>query len=297
MDPRKGALRPVVAATDERRDCDILSHTLPSNDNDNIMRKRAERQRLSVSLFSISIDYVRIEQFTPNKQPRFPVPDGFTRPLRTSPHSPQTRRVPNFHSDFTLSRASSSDLPHPAPSTKQKQKARTRPLPVVDLERVAHDCRPVTNRTNEPLRPRSAQQDALVPIENVPALGSTRVFSPPPMPLLIQRPSSSTKILEPPRISSPPPRPCTPPKNLAAPDLSRFMPTLHDPPRPSKPVSRTRIALATDLWTEGGRADVLALALELHGVPYATPMEKAGRRGLEVSPRKSGIGKEIRHAR
>jgi hypothetical protein len=184
-------------------------------------------------------------------------------------------------------------MSHPGPSNKQKQTARTRPLPVVDLER---DCRPVTVRPNDPLRSRSAQ-DALVPIENVPALGSIRAFSPLPLPLPALHPSSSTKILEPPRLSSPPPRPCTPPKNMAAPDLSRFLSALHDPPRPSKPVSRTRIALATDLWTEGGRADVLALTLEQHGVQYATPMEKAVRRGLEVSPRKAGIGKEIRYPR
>ena len=134
-----------------------------------------------------------------------------SRDLREHPRiPPQARRVPDFRSDFTVSRASSSDLPHPGPSTKQKPKRRgTRPLPVVDLERLANHCRPVTNRPNEPLRPRSAQQDALVPIENAPALGSTRVLSPLP----IQRPSSSTKILEPPRLSDPPHRPCTPPKD------------------------------------------------------------------------------------
>ena len=224
------------------------------------------------------------------------MPDGFAQQPRTSPHPPQARRVPNFRSDFTLSCTSSSDFPHPGPSNKQKQSSRTRPLPVVDLERLAPDSRPVTIRSNDPLRSRSAQ-DALVPIENAPALGSTRIFSPPPLPLPGPHPSSYTKILEPPRLSSPPPRPCTPPKNLAAPDLSRFMSVLHDPPRPSKPVSRTRIALATDLWTEGGRADVLALTLEQNGVQYVTPMEKAVRRGLEVSPRKAGIGKEIRYAR
>jgi len=81
------------------------------------------------------------------------------------------------------------------------------------------------------------------------------------------------------------------------PDLSKFLSPSDEPPRPSKPVSRTRIALATDLWTEGGRADLLGLTLEQHGVPYATPTEKAIRRGLEVSPRKAGIGKEIRYAR
>jgi hypothetical protein len=209
------------------------------------------------------------------------------------PQAPQARRVPNFRSDFTVSRASSSDVPHPGPSSNQKQTPRKRHLPIVDLERSAPHCRPATAH---PLHSRSTQ-DALIPIENAPALGPIRVFSPPPLPSPVQHYSNSTKILEPPRLSTPPPRPCTPPKNVAAPDLSRFHSPSHDPPRPSKPVSRTRIALATDLWTEGGRADVLALTLEHNGVQYATPMEKAVRRGLEVSPRKAGIGKEIRYAR
>jgi len=62
-------------------------------------------------------------------------------------------------------------------------------------------------------------------------------------------------------------------------------------------VSETFIARATDLWTQGGRADVLGLTLVQNGVQHATPFEKAVRRGLEVSPRKVGIGKEIRYPR
>jgi len=151
---------------------------------------------------------------------------------------------------------------------------------------------------NDVLRSRF-EQDALVPKENVPTVCPTRVLSPPhtgpSLPVL--HASKSTKIMEPPRLSSPPPRPSTPPRNLTMPDLSKFLSPSDEPPRPSKPVSRTRIALATDLWTEGGRADLLGLTLEQHGVPYATPTEKAIRRGLEVSPRKAGIGKEIRYAR
>ena len=198
-----------------------------------------------------------------------------------------------MRSDFTLSNVTSSNLPHAGLSPckqKQKQTLRERPFHVVDL-----DCR----SQNDSLRSRSAR-DALVPKENAPAVDLTRILSPPPppVPVLVPHSSNSTKILSPPRLFSPPPRPSTPPKNLAEPDLSKFLSPSHGPSRRSKPVSRTRIALATDLWTDGGRADLLGLTLEQDGAQYATRMEKAVRRGLEVSPRKvGGIGKEIRYAR
>ena len=215
-----------------------------------------------------------LEQSTRTKKRPFPEPDGFSVHPRAHAH-PQSRRpvVPNFRSDFALSPVTTSNLPHPVPP-KQRTTQRVRPpLPVV------------------------TGQDALVPNENIPAPVLTRILSPPPapVPIPISRSSNSTKVLNPPRLFSPPPRPCTPPKNLAEPDLSKFS---HGPSRPSKPVSRTRIALATDVWTDGGKADLLGLALEQHGVQHATPTEKAVRRGLEVSPRKAGgIGKEIRYAR
>lgn len=199
-----------------------------------------------------------------------------------------------MRSDFDLSPS----LALARPSKKQKQTPRrTHPLSVIDLER------PVPDRQNGPLRSASALQHTLqAPNEkNVSTLSSTRILSPPPPPLPVQHSSKkSTKILQPPRLPNPPgpPRPSTPPKNVAAPDLSTFLSPLHDPLRPSKPMSRTHIALATDLWTEGGRADLLGLTLEQDGVQYATPTDKVVQRGLEVSPRKvGGIGKEIRYVR
>jgi hypothetical protein len=215
-------------------------------------------------------------QYPQIKKPRFPRPDGFTLQPSASAHPPQCRQVPNFRSDFTL--------PHSSPS-KRKQTPRTRPLPVVDLV--------PENRTSarDPISSGSTRH-ALVPDENAPSVASTaRVLSPPLPPLPAMRPSKPTKVMEPPRFHAPPQRPSTPP---SVPDLTMF---LSDPPRPSKPVSKTRVALATDLWTEGGRADLLGLALEQSGVQHATPMEKAVHRGLEVSPRKAGISKEIRFVR
>ncbi|KAI0255430.1 hypothetical protein BJV78DRAFT_1175301 [Lactifluus subvellereus] len=171
----------------------------------------------------------------------------------------------------------------------QKQTPRTRPLQAVNLESLVLDDRAsaITLRSG-PTR------DAFVPDENAPSIASKRVIPPPILPLPAV---PSTKVMEPPRFQDPPQRPSTPPKCVGAPDLTRFLSPSRDPPRPSKPISRTRIALATDLWTEGGRADLLGLALEQHGVQHATPMEKAVRRGLQVSPRKVGIDKEIRYVR
>ncbi|KAH9960286.1 hypothetical protein BC827DRAFT_1208519 [Russula dissimulans] len=227
------------------------------------------------------------EHRPPRKRIRFLKPDGFLVHPRASPQ-PRSRTVPNFHSDFALSDSTSSNVPHPVPS-KQKQTSRTRARPVVDFEHSGPDHRPDTFR---PLR----ALEVLVPNENLLALGSTRVLSPPPPPLTVLPSPITTKVLRPPRLSSPPPpRPSTPPKDLAAPDLLKFRSPSHAPPRPSKPVSETFIARATDLWTQGGRADVLGLTLEQNGVQHATPFEKAVRRGLEVSPRKFGVGKEIRY--
>jgi hypothetical protein len=243
-------------------------------------------------VFSPSIDLSLLQHFIQSKKRRFPVPDGFSVQPKPATQPPQSRRaVPNFRSDFAaLSHVTTSNLPHPGPSKqKQKQTARSRPLGVVDLER---------HPKNDSPRSRPVH-DALALNENIPAPGSTRVLSPPPPPVPVTalHAPKSTKILSPPILFSPAPRPSTPPKNVIEPDLSKFLSPSHGPSRPSKPVSSTRLARAGDLWTDGGRADLFGLTLEQHGVPFQTPMEKAVRRGLEVSPRKTGgIGKEIRYA-
>jgi hypothetical protein len=127
------------------------------------------------------------------------------------------------------------------------------------------------------------------PVPPIPTAVPTRVLSPP-----LQLPKLTvTKIIKPPTLHAPP-------TNLPAsvpaptPDLSKFLSL-----RPSKPIFETKIALATDPWTEGARADLLALTLEQNGVQHFTPIEKAVCKGLQVSPRKAGggIGKEIRYLR
>ncbi|KAI0297014.1 hypothetical protein B0F90DRAFT_1819566 [Multifurca ochricompacta] len=222
-----------------------------------------------------------------NKKARFPLPNGFT-PLQPKSLA-QRPRVPKFRSDFT---SSQSHNQHLSQLPRQKPQQGTRPRQVIHLETLGGLVnRKGTICNNDPLQSISAD-GAPFPDRNIATVASastTRVLSPPVPPLLDIHPLKLTRVLEPPKIPTLPPRPSTPPKTLDAPDLAVFL-----SPRPSKPVSKTRIARAMDLWTESGRAELLGMTLSHRGVQHATPMEKAVRRGLEVSPRKVGIGKDIR---
>jgi len=201
---------------------------------------------------------------SPSRIPKrtFPQFDGS---LSTPPRAHPPRHPPNFRSDFGNAL---SDPPRP------KQRARTQPGPVVPLESLVPD-RPL--RQIGPPRPSA--------VEAAPVNATTAapvVVLPPP---LLQPVAKPTKIIVPP---IPHPRPSTPPRTR---DLTSFISL---PPRPSKPVSSTHIARATDVLTDSGRAELLGLTLVRDG---ATPMEKAVRRGLEATPRKAGAGKEIRYTR
>ena len=182
------------------------------------------------------------------------------------PHPP--RPPPNFRSDFgnTLS-----DSPRP------KQRARTQHGSVVPLES------PVPDRSLRQINPPRSSAVEAAPV-NATTAAPVVVLSPPPLHLPVAK---STKIIAPPMPHPHPhPRPSTPPRSLTS--------FISLPPRPSKPVSSTHIARATDVLTDSGRAELLGLTLVRDG---ATPMEKAVRRGLEVTPRKGSAGKEIRYMR
>ena len=170
----------------------------------------------------------------------------------------------------------------PSDTPRQKQRARTQPGPVV----------PVPDSHTRPLRqidpPRPSAVEAPVNATTAPPVV---VLSPP----LVHFPvTKSTKIIEPPRIPNLHPRPSTPPRSLTTPNLTSFLSPSRAPPRPSKPVSSTHIARATDVLTDSGRAELSGLTLTQDG---GTPMERAVRKGLEVTPRKPGGGKEIRYMR
>jgi hypothetical protein len=194
----------------------------------------------------------------------FPQFDGS---ISTHPRPHPPRPPPIFRSDFGNAL---SDSPRP------KQRARTQHGPVVPLESSVPD-RPL--RQIDPPRPSAVEA---APVNSTTAAPPVVVLSPPPLHLPVAK---STKIIAPP---IPHPRPSTPPRSL---NLTSFISL---PPRPSKPVSSTHIARATDVLTDSGRAELLGLTLVRDG---ATSMEKAVRRGLEVTPRKAGAGKEIRYTR
>ena len=152
-------------------------------------------------------------------------------------------------------------------------------------------------RQIDPPRP-SAVEAAPVNDENATtAAAPVGVLSPPPLHFPVTHSSKPTKIIGPPNIPNLHPRPSTPPRSLTTPNLTSFLSPSRVPPRPSKPVSSTHIARATDVLTDSGRAELLGLTLTQDGVQSATPMEKAVRKGLEVTPRKPGAGKEIRYMR
>ena len=137
-----------------------------------------------------------------------------------------------------------------------------------------------------------------------------RVLKPPPMPLpkpamldsthkkltsLVSRPPISllpkddqTRLTS---ITALKPRPVTPPPNKKLQPLKSMAP----PPLPGptrlpasemKTIFTTNVALATDIRSESGQAEVLSLYLQQHGHGFVDPTEREMRRGLETSPEK-----------
>ncbi|KAH9057621.1 hypothetical protein EDB87DRAFT_1630436, partial [Lactarius vividus] len=220
-----------------------------------------------------------------NKKPRLlPQFNGTsTTPPRSRVPRPQH---PDFRSDFASPGANQRNIPSDPP----RRRVRIQPGPVVPLEALVPGGHTRPIRQIDPPRP-SAVEAAPVNDENVSTAAPVSVLSPPPLHQPVTHSSKSTKVIEPPKIPNAHPRPSTPPRSLTTPNPISF---LSIPLRPSKPVSSTHVARATDVLTNSGRAELLGLTLAQDG---ATPMENAVRRGLEVTPRKAGAGKEIRYTR
>lgn len=131
-----------------------------------------------------------------------------------------------------------------------------------------------------------------------------RALSRGPRTVALHRPASSggggVTVRPPPRMEMPPPKvpakPMMPLSALGRPILS--------PPRPKFPpgtilttITSTRIAKATDINTEAGRQELLALYLLQHGTGYISPMDQELRRGLEQSPEKRNKAKQTKFRR
>ncbi|KAI9435586.1 hypothetical protein H4582DRAFT_1970578, partial [Lactarius indigo] len=166
--------------------------------------------------------------------------------------------------------------------------------PVVPLEGPvpgSSHTRPI--RQIDPPRP-SAVEPAPVNDESASTAAPVSVLPHPSLHSPVIHSFKPKKVIEPPKIPDAHPRPFTPPRSFTTPNLSSFLTPPHLPTRPSKPVSSTHIARATDVLTDSGRAELLGLTLAQDS---ATPTENAVRRGLEVTPRKAGAGKEVRYTR
>ncbi len=61
------------------------------------------------------------------------------------------------------------------------------------------------------------------------------------------------------------------------------------------PITKTPIALATNIHTESGLNELLSIYIEQHGTGYVDPMERELRRGLEQSPEKKSKAKEAKY--
>ncbi|THH18704.1 hypothetical protein EW146_g2321 [Bondarzewia mesenterica] len=72
-----------------------------------------------------------------------------------------------------------------------------------------------------------------------------------------------------------------------APPFPKSLTSKGAPSKPLKSISKTRIALATDIRSEGGTAEVLGLFLQQHGTGYTSVGDRELARGLEVSPQKA----------
>lgn len=94
-------------------------------------------------------------------------------------------------------------------------------------------------------------------------------------------PKKPLKPLKPLRPLMPPPFPVLKPK---FPPGTKLM-----------PITKTPIALATDIHTESGLNHLLSLHIEQHGTGYVPPMERELRRGLEQSPEKKSKAKEAKY--
>ena len=114
---------------------------------------------------------------------------------------------------------------------------------------------------------------------------------PPPKP-------ADTRLIS---ITSLKPLPVTPPPpNKKLKPLGSLVPPPIPGPsrRPAsemKTIFTTNVALATDIRTERGQAEVLALYLQQYGTGFVDPTERELQRGLETSPEK--LSKRTKHAK
>lgn len=102
------------------------------------------------------------------------------------------------------------------------------------------------------------------------------LYNPPTIPRRDQTPLRELKPLPPPPV------------------LAKRKP---DPAKPMVSILKTSVARATDIHTEAGTAELLAIYLQTHGTGYVDPVEREMTRGLEQSPEKRSKARKPKYIR
>ena len=88
-------------------------------------------------------------------------------------------------------------------------------------------------------------------------------------------------------ILQPLPSSSKPRRRISPPPFPNSSLVIYSTTKPLKPISATRIALATDIRSEGGAAEVLGLFVQQHGTGYVSIDDRELARGLDFSPHKN----------
>ncbi|EPS97312.1 hypothetical protein FOMPIDRAFT_1128796, partial [Fomitopsis schrenkii] len=221
----------------------------------------------------------------PAKKPRLDLPDGFAK------SSSSTRKIApmKFVSAFETSTFASQSAKTGVKARMPVSKAPPPPKPAVG-DSSAPNKPPVFRVLRPPPLPQ------LKPGQDGSASRKlTSLVSRPP--ILLPQQDADTRLVS---ITSLRPRPATAPTNKKLKPLSSMAPPpIAGPSRlpasKMKTIFTTNVALATDIRTESGQAQLLALYLEQHGHGFVDPTERELRRGLETSPEK--LSKHTKNAK
>ncbi|KZT64854.1 hypothetical protein DAEQUDRAFT_759698 [Daedalea quercina L-15889] len=211
----------------------------------------------------------------PAKKPRHELPDGFEKTDRPAKKVAPVQFVSAFETrpprvTRPAKNAKASVPPNPVAPAKNSGATSTKasslrvlkpPLPL-PAPHPAKDDSPskkvsaLTSRRPLPLPQKGASEQ----------LTSIRSLQPRPV---TPTPSKNAQPL---KSIAPPPPPLAGPSRLVASEL--------------KSIFTTNVALATDIRSESGQAEVLSMYLQQHGHGFVDPNERELRRGLEQSPEK-----------
>lgn len=227
------------------------------------------------------------------------LPDGF---LPTKPKHPPRAPITELpRSEFDIQAASTSAAASSSGSSKLRR-PNFNPLAAPPQVPIAKDAPKKQLRVLKPpvfALPPNAGPSARPTMKPLTAGTSLRPMLPPKAPPAAPPKAGLTSILHKQHIIPPAAstsasamlKPLPPPPALAKPSTGLVS------KRPVKSITQTRIARATDIMTEQGTAEIMAIFLQQHGTGFVDPTEREMKRGLEQSPEKRNKKKQARYLR